>query len=139
MAYPVPGSASNQQPGVLCRQSPDISLDADPGTGYAMFCTDPGDQLCVTGDLGQPGWIRIGGTSCAAPVFSGFVALANQHHKGRLGLFNYVVYPFDSQAGFASQLHDITIGDNGFYPAAATYDMATGLGTPNVFNLITAK
>jgi hypothetical protein len=65
--------------------------------------------------------------------------LYNHQHKARSGLFNYIIYPFDSTAGYASQLHDITIGDIGFYPAGPTYDMATGLGTPDVFNLITAK
>lgn len=137
-AFSQTGAYCNQQPGVLCRQSPDVSLDADPATGYAVFCTDPGDPLCVTGDLGTPGWLRIGGTSCAAPIYSGFVALANQYHKGRIGLFNYPVYQFDSPAGYASQLHDITTGDNGHYPAGPNYDMATGLGTPDVYNLVAA-
>ena len=133
------GAYCNQQPGVLCRESPDVSLDADPGTGYSEYCTDPGDPLCVTGDLGTPGWLRIGGTSCASPVYSGFVALYDHHNKARAGLFNYIIYPFDSTAGYASQLHDITIGDNGYYQAGPDYDMATGLGSPDVYNIITAK
>jgi kumamolisin len=133
-AYSQTGSYCNQQPGVLCRQNPDVSLNSDPNTGYAVYCTDA-DGGCTAGK----GWLQFGGTSCAAPIYSGFIALYNQYHKGRSGLFNYIVYPFDSKAGYASQLHDITVGDNGFYPAGPGYDMSTGVGTPDVYNLITAK
>ena len=50
---------------------------------------------------------------------------------------------FTSPAAYASSFHDITVGDNSFagitgYPAGAGWDAATGLGTPDVANLITA-
>ena len=136
--YSQTGAYCNQQPGNLCRENPDVSLDSDPDTGYSVYCTDPGDPFCVTGDLGKPGWILIGGTSCAAPLWSGIAALADTHVGKRLGLFNYLLYPFDSSAGYASQFHDITIGDNGYYPASAAYDMSTGIGTPDIYNIVTA-
>ena len=136
--YSQTGAYCGQQPGVLCRQSPDVSLDADPNTGYSFYCSDKGDSFCVTGDLGKPGWSLIGGTSCSSPVWSGFVGL-DVARKGRLGLFNYIAYPYDSPAGYAKQFHDITIGDNGYYPAGANYDLATGIGTPNVYELVNAK
>ncbi len=137
--YSQTGAYCNQQPGVQCRENPDVSLDADPSTGYSVYCTDPGDSFCKTGEFGQPGWIRLGGTSCAAPLWAAIAALDVEHHGGkRLGLFNYILYPFDSTAGYANQFHDITLQDNGYYPAKPGYDMATGLGTPNVYGLITA-
>lgn len=133
------GDYCHQQPGVLCRQSPDVSLNANPNTGYSIYCTDPGDSICALGEFrSAPGWLRAGGTSCGAPLWSGIAALDASYHKARLGLFNYIVYPFDSPAGFASQFHDITRYNNGFYPAVPGYDMATGLGTPDIFNLIAA-
>lgn len=136
--YSQSGTYCTQQPGVLCRQNPDVSLDADPSTGYSIYCTDPGDSFCATGEFGKPGWIRLGGTSCAAPLWASIAALDISHHKGRLGLFNYILYPFDSTAGYASQFHDITLQNNGYYPAGPGYDMATGIGTPDIYNLITA-
>jgi len=137
--YSQVGAYCNQQPGVQCRQNPDVSLDADPATGYSVYCTDPADSFCRTGEFGQPGWIRLGGTSCAAPLWAAIAALDIEHHGGkRLGLFNYILYPFDSTAGYAHQFHDITQQDNGYYPAKPGYDMATGIGTPDVYNLITA-
>ena len=131
------GSYCGQQPGVLCRENPDVSLDADPSTGYSIYCTDPGDAFCAVGEFTpQPGWVRLGGTSTAAPLWAGIAALDDSHHGARLGLFNYFLYPLDSPAGYASQFHDITKFDNGFYPAGPNYDMATGIGTPDIFNLV---
>ena len=129
----------NQQAGVLCRENPDVSLDSDPSTGYAVRCTDPGDPDCASNSpYAVNGWIRLGGTSCASPLWSSIAALADAHAKSRLGLFNYLVYPFDSTAGYASQFHDITIGDNGYYPAGPNYDLSTGVGTPEIYNLVKA-
>lgn len=124
------GAYCGQQPGVLCRENPDVSLDADPGTGYAIYCTDPG------GGCGAPHWFSLGGTSCSSPAWAGIAALYDVHHHGRQGLFNYIVFQYDSPAGYASQFHDITGYNNGFYPASKNYDMATGIGTPDVFNLV---
>ncbi len=131
------GAYCGQQAAILCRENPDVSLDADPGTGYAIYCTDPGDPFCAVGEFTpQPGWVRIGGTSCSAPLWAGIAVLADSRHEARLGLFNYTVYPFDSPAGYASQFHDITKYGNGFYPAGPAYDLATGIGTPDIFNLV---
>jgi subtilase family serine protease len=147
------GSYCGQQPGVVCRENPDISLDADPSTGYSIYCTDLGASFCTVGEfVPKPGWIRLGGTSCSAPVWAGIAALDISLHKNtRLGLFNYIVYPFDSTSGYASQFHDIisafTNGSGGTigtqvvppgYAANAGYDLETGVGSPDIFNFITA-
>lgn len=130
--YSQSGSYCGQQPGVLCRENPDVSLDADPNTGYSIYCTDPG------GGCTAPHWFAIGGTSCSSPIWAAIATLYDIHHQGRQGLFNYIVFQFDSPAGYASQFHDITGFNNGYYPAGKFYDMATGIGTPNVFNLVKA-
>lgn len=132
--YSQSGSYCGQQPGVLCRENPDVSLDADPNTGYALYCTDTGGGCAPP----LPKWFAIGGTSCASPIWAGISALYDNYHHGRQGLFNYIVFQYDSAAGYASQFHDITGYNNGFYPASQYYDMSTGIGTPDVFNLINA-
>ena len=153
-SYSQGGAYCGQQPGVLCRENPDVSLDADPSTGYSIYCTDPGDSFCASGEFGTPGWIRLGGTSCAAPLWAGIAALdITRHHNTRLGLFNYIVYPFDSTSGYASQFHDIvstfTNGSGGTivttsgtqvvppgYAANPGYDLETGIGTPDIYNFV---
>jgi subtilase family serine protease len=152
-SYSQAGSYCGQQPGVVCRENPDVSLDGDPSTGYSIYCTDPGDSFCKVGEFTpKPGWIRLGGTSTSAPLWAGIAALDITLHKhARLGLFNYIVYPFDSRAGYASQFHDIiskfSNGSGGKvgkqvvppgYTANAAYDLETGVGTPDIFNFITA-
>ena len=148
--YSQGGAYCGQQPGVVCRENPDVSLDADPSTGYSIYCTDKGDAFCSTGEFGKPGWVRLGGTSCAAPVWAGIAALDIHKHDGaRLGLFNYIVYPFDSASGYASQFHDIvskfTNGQSFVNSAGTTiagyaanpgYDLETGVGTPDIAKFI---
>ncbi|GAC1641706.1 MAG: S53 family serine peptidase [Ktedonobacteraceae bacterium] len=147
--YSKTGAYCGQQPGDICRENPDISLDADPSTGYSIYCTDPGDAFCAMGEFGKPGWVRLGGTSCAAPVWAGIATPDISKHKSRLGLLNYIVYPYDSKAGYASQFHDIisafTNGSGGNikgqivppgYAANPGYDLETGVGTPDVYNFI---
>jgi len=133
--YSQVGAYCGQTAANLCRQVPDVALDADPGTGYAIYCTNKAGG-CTDPAYSVKGWTRFGGTSCAAPIWAGVAALYDTYHHGRAGLFNYLVYPSDSTAGYASQLHDITNGNNGYYPAAKTYDLASGLGTPDVYRLI---
>ena len=132
--YSQMGAYCGQQPGVLCRENPDVSLDADPVTGYAIYCTDSGDVSCNSAGP----WVGFGGTSCASPIWAGIAALYDAHNHGRQGLFNYIVFQYDSTAGYAHQFHDMTGYNNGYYPATPAYDMATGIGTPDVFNLINA-
>src|SRR5262249_16914042 len=110
------GVYCGQQPGVLCREVPDVSLNSDKNTSYSIYCSDPGDKSCL-----GIGWLREGGTSAAAPLWAGITALADSchvrgvnavndmHHRARLGLLNPTLYSLDSSAGFADQLHDITI------------------------------
>lgn len=84
----------------------------------------------------KSGWLDVGGTSCSSPIWAAITALYDVHHHGRQGLFNYIVFQYDPAAGYASQFHDITGYNNGYYPATKNYDMATGIGTPDVFNLV---
>jgi kumamolisin len=107
------------------RQVPDVSSDADPNTG----------MLIIAGGSPQ----QVGGTSLAAPTWAGFTALMDQdlvaHHDRPVGFFNPVLYRLASSSVPYPPYHDITVGGNDFYLATPGYDMVTGLGSPDVYNL----
>jgi len=128
------GAYCEQPSGVLCREVPDMSMNADPDSGYAIYCTDRGTGIPAS----ELGFLQMGGTSAAAPLWAAIAALADSYYKGRLGLLNFYVYHFDSTTGYTSQLHDISEGNNGNYPAGAGYDMSSGVGSPNIYGLVTA-
>ena len=116
------------------RNVPDISLNSDPDTGYQVDYTDDKMVFSV-----QTGW---GGTSFAAPQFNGVTALFAQAMGHRVGLLNFALYDLvrDGTAyqGREAPLRDITAGDNWHYNAHRGYDQATGLGVPDVANLLKA-
>ncbi len=77
-------------------------------------------------------WVSVGGTSAAAPLWAGFMALANQQAAANgdppVGFLNPTIYAIGKGSDYASDLHDIVTGSNGF-SAAPGYDLATGWGT----------
>jgi len=110
------------------RASPDVAMDADPNSGVAIFDSwDYGDAN---------GWTAVGGTSLAAPMWSGLISIADQLRAAN-GLS-----PLDGPTQTlprlyqlpASDFHDITSGSNGF-SAGPGYDLVTGRGSP-VANLL---
>jgi subtilase family serine protease len=94
------------------------------------------------------------GTSAAAPLFAGLVALANQQAailgKPPVGLLNPALYDIAGGSSYPACFHDITNGNNtwsntnantsslNLYYASAGYDLCTGWGTPAGTNLINA-
>jgi kumamolisin len=76
---------------------------------------------------------NVGGTSCAAPLWAAFTALANQTAvsggKATLGNFNPLLYGVGTGSSYATSIHDITSGTDGI-KAGTGFDMATGWGTP---------
>jgi subtilase family serine protease len=90
----------------------------------------------------------VGGTSCAAPLWAGFMALVNQeaalNGRGPVGFLNPAVYGIGTGAKYGTAFHDITNGNNtstnspnNFY-AVSGYDLCTGWGTPTGSVLINA-
>ena len=106
------------------RSYPDVSFNANPASG----------QTAVISFLGFPLPTSIGGTSIAAPQWSGFMALVGEArataNKPQLGFLNPVIYAMPASAK-ATALNDITSGNNGHYTAAAGWDAATGWGSLN--------
>jgi len=130
------------------RETPDVSLDADPATGYPVYCT--AGSNCTGGGVtgGSSGWLTVGGTSAAAPMWAAMVALANQQAakagKNTLGFLNPALYKIGSGSNYSRDFHDITASgsnDEGFnggaYPVTQNYDMATGWGTFDATSLAT--
>ena len=101
------------------RNIPDVALTAD----IQMYLIQSGGQA-----------ISVGGTSAAAPLWAGFMALANQqaanNNKPRVGFLNPLIYQIGEGANLDADLHDIVTGDNNGYAALPAYDLATGWGSP---------
>lgn len=116
------------------RNVPDLSLNSDPQTGYQVYYTDDQGAFGI-----QTGW---GGTSFAAPQFNGVTALFNQAVGRRVGLLNFALYDLvrfgNPYRGSEAPLRDVTNGDNWHYSAHGGYDQASGLGVPDVANLLRA-
>ncbi len=125
------------------RQSPDVSADGDPETGYVI--------------LFQNHWGAIGGTSAAAPLWASVAALIDASafckfygagHPGVLPKPLYAMtsldrsYIYETGTGAVPEVfYDVRQGNNdytpsgftgGLFPARRGYDMASGLGTPLV-------
>ena len=111
--------------GVGQRLIPDISAVADPFTGVKIVF----DQQEVVG----------GGTSLAAPIWAGITAVMNQYLLERdgqlLGNLNPLLYRISEGARFPA-FRDVVLGGNAVDNAGPGYDLVTGLGTPDVDNLV---
>jgi hypothetical protein len=120
--------------GEYCRELPDVSADADPEYGLIIY---------YSGD--DAGWQPIGGTSMDAPMWAAITALVDADSKsacdGSVGFANPALYDVAASA-YSSSFHDITSGNNdltgtnnSLYEAGTGYDMASGLGTPDLGGL----
>ena len=127
------GQPCHASGGQYCRQVPDVSADADPASGYAVYCT------VTSAGCSSSGWITVGGTSAAAPFWAGSTALINEYLQGqgisRIGSANAALYVLFNGQEVQPAFHDVTSGTNLYYPATAGYDMASGIGSPDVNNL----
>jgi hypothetical protein len=143
------------------RDIPDLSLFAANGYNYSFYpiCASPGDcsNLTTSGVVVITG---VGGTSASSPAMAAIQALINQSTGTWAGQANFIYYPLAAMQPAA--FHDVTVGGNrvlcypgtancvagasatnssGFYvengySAGAGYDLATGLGSVDVANLI---
>jgi hypothetical protein len=144
------------------RDTPDVSLFAANGANFSFWpiCYDVSDCLTANADstTGAVSITGIGGTSASSPAMAAIMALVDQSQKGRQGNPNFILYALAAQV--PSVFHDVTNGNNnvpctdgtadctldtngdGFYTlqgyaAGAGYDLASGLGSVDVNNLIT--
>jgi kumamolisin len=108
------------------RNVPDVSLNADPYTGYIYFF--------------QGAVAAAGGTSFVAPQLNGITSVIGQAVGGRLGLLNPAMYRLArrSWSDSDSPFKDIAIKDNLGFQATPGYDPASGLGSIKATNLALA-
>ena len=116
-----PSFQAKVSPHCTMRTLADVSSDADPNTGVAIYDTTPNPYGL------KPGWIEIGGTSAASPFIAAVIALAGNGSTFQTGhLYTH-----------GSDLYDVTFGSNGYCggdylcTAKKGYDGPTGMGTPD--------
>jgi subtilase family serine protease len=119
---------SQNEASSVYRNAPDVSANAN----WSFYvCAD--QTSCSENE--------IGGTSFAAPMWAGYLALANQqgaqNGQPSLGFINPSIYQDGLGSSYTTYFHDITAGSNGF-PAVTGYDLVTGWGSPNGAALINA-
>ena len=145
------------------RDIPDVSLMSGNGYDLAtwLVCTNDaagsGTANCATQSGNTFYFEGFGGTSTAAPAFAGMLALVQQKTNNRLGQAAAELYSLYSGANASSIFHDTTVGNNSVpcrsgspncildsvgyyfesgYNAVTGYDLATGLGSVDVKNLV---
>jgi kumamolisin len=115
------------------RMLPDVSAFADPSPGYPIVCS-PGVKGCK--GAGQT-IAFVGGTSAAAPLVAGMIALWNQQARDqglrRPGFVAPLLYRLAQHQ--PTSFTDVAEGGNALFggpccPARPGYDLATGLGSP---------
>jgi subtilase family serine protease len=121
--------------GCANRTVADVSADADPDTGLAVYDTYDKCGTSKACDVkieegkspGLDGWGQIGGTSLSSPLIASVYALA-----GNTGAVDGANLPYADPGG----LFDVTSGRNGscgsyLCEGVVGYDGPTGLGTPD--------
>jgi subtilase family serine protease len=120
---------SSNRGSTTLRNGPDVSANAN-FTFYVCA-----DQTTCTAN-------EYGGTSFAAPMWAGYIALVNQqlaeNSNPTIGFINPTIYAQNVTSSYATDFHDITSGTSGSYSAVVGYDLVTGWGSPNGTGLINA-
>jgi subtilase family serine protease len=103
------------------RNGPDVSANAN-----FTFYTCADQEACLANEYG--------GTSFAAPMWAGFIALVNQQLKAsgdsNVGFLNPTIYAENITSEYSTDFHDITSGKSGSYSAVTGFDLVTGWGSP---------
>jgi subtilase family serine protease len=126
----LPGVINSSNKGsTTYRNGPDVSANAN-FTFYVCA-----DQTTCTANT-------YGGTSFAAPMWAGYIALVNQQRvangKSAIGFLNPYLYAYGTSSSYGTDFHDIKSGKSGSYSAVTGYDLVTGWGSPNGQGLLNA-
>jgi subtilase family serine protease len=111
------------------RNGPDVAAEAN----FDFYVC--ADQEACSANL-------YGGTSFAAPMWAGYLALANEQYLSNgasttLGFINPALYAIGEGSNYDTDFHDCLTGGN-TDGCAVGYDLSTGWGSPNGNNLINA-
>jgi kumamolisin len=120
---------SSNKGSTTLRNGPDVSANAN-----FTFYTCADQTTCLANEYG--------GTSFAAPMWAGYIALVNQqlasNGQPTIGFINPTIYSQSITSEYATDFHDITSGTSGSFSAVTGYDLVTGWGSPNGTGLINA-
>ncbi len=114
---------SSNRGSTTLRNGPDVSANAN-----FTFYTCADQTSCLANSYG--------GTSFAAPMWAGYIALVNQqlaaNSQSPVGFLNPTIYQNNSGSPsyYAANFHDVTSGTSGSYSAVTGYDLVTGWGSP---------
>jgi len=112
---------SSNKGSTTLRNGPDVSANAN-----FTFYTCADQTTCLANEYG--------GTSFAAPMWAGLIALVNQqlalNGQSTIGFINPTIYAQNVTSSYATNFHDITSGTSGSYSAVTGYDLVTGWGSP---------
>ena len=140
------------------RDLPDVSLSAAGHDPYLVCLAGS----CVPDGQGRIFFAGVSGTSASTPAFAGILATVAGATGSRLGQANYVLYRLAAAENLTQcngsgtstlpastcVFNDVTVGNNAVpgetgyntasakYPSTKGYDLATGLGSVNVANLV---
>ncbi|MGB2605487.1 MAG: protease pro-enzyme activation domain-containing protein [Candidatus Sulfotelmatobacter sp.] len=117
---------SSNRGSTTLRNGPDVSANAN-FTFYVCA-----DQTTCTAN-------EFGGTSFAAPMWAGYLALANQQAAANgesIGYINPIIYSAALTSSYGTYFHDITSGSCGTFSGITGYDLCTGWGSPNTTGMI---
>lgn len=145
------------------RYMPDVSLNASSAHDPTIYCSEGDCEISSAGAFITAG--LVGGTSVAAPSMAGIQALVDQYNGGRQGMPGYYYYGLaaaQNTASCASQVSPLpasncvfndTVSGNNFicatsgcsasvgvqmgFTAGTGFDLASGLGSVNAYNLAT--
>lgn len=130
--FPVPNYQNHialpLKPGYrLGRGVPDVALNADPNTGYAVAF--------------QGSWTVVGGTSAAAPAWAAILALVTQARQQNNLTTPGFAQPLLYDMGGTPVFRDIVQGNNNYgglvgYSCTVGWDAVTGWGSPVVGRLV---
>jgi hypothetical protein len=128
-----------------CRLVPDVSAEGDAVTGSITVYS----KSYAGTSFSHNGWTTTGGTSSSAPIWAAMLALINASptcaaHRSTaagVGFVSPQLYALASQpARYRASFHDVTMGNNDvdglgggrLFAAGAGYDLASGLGSPQL-------
>lgn len=122
ISFQLPSWQSGVAGGSSKRAVTDVALAASPTSPYWVYY------------LGE--WKRYGGTSFAAPVFAGIIAVVNSYRIAnglpRVGFLNPALY---SMPAVQATFRDVTQGSTPYYDAGPGWDYPTGWGAPSALGL----
>lgn len=148
-------------PGTQGRYVPDVSFGASVENGY-FGCMAASQGSCAVGSNGFFNFVIWGGTSASAPSMAGVAAMLNQNRGAAQGNLNPTLYALGANSA-NGVFHDVTVQSSGVgncsvgtaslcnnslpsptslsgglqgYLVGPGYDLATGLGSIDVSNLL---